>query len=41
MDVYNDSIKKLDYELRIRNWSVKVHKGQTNGLNTGDYMVAR
>jgi len=41
MDVYNDSIKKLDYELQIRNWSVKVHNGQVNGLNTGDYMVAK
>ena len=36
------SIKELDYECRIRNWSIRINRNkQINGYNTNDYYVGQ
>ena len=36
------SIKELDYDMRIRNWSIHVDRnGNVNGFNKDDYYVGK
>ena len=41
MDWKNMTARELDYQMRIHNWSVKIHNGQIRGFGTNDYLVAR
>ena len=35
------SIKELDFEMRIKDWSIIVHNGEIRGYRTHDYHVAK
>jgi len=35
------SIKELDMDCRIKNWSIIVHNGELKGYRTGDYPVGQ
>lgn len=35
------SIKELDFDMRIRNWSIIVRDGELRGYRTNDYYLAK